>query len=367
MNILFYTVANKRSRDIESQAIEFAKANHQIFLLTQTPWSELHDFFQSRGFVAEAGVTPPTFFLRYIFKEVSTLHRFCSRYAIDVVYSHLDPCNLISVCSELFVRSRIIVCRHHADALEYEAGAKAQWISKMIYKLARRIIVVSTNAKEYMVTVEGIRPDKINVIPLSYDFTLYDSPAAWEVEDIRNRYPAKLLLCTIGRFTTAKRIDFAIRMVKELVSRELDVKLMILGHGADAARLQELVKELDLNMHVFFPGFIRNVMPYLAAADLYIHFSLTESSSTTVKEAGLVATPVIVCKGVGDFDSYIEHGKDGFLVSKEGAIKEAMSIVSNVYSSIPLLENMGIELKSKVLSHFDIQRVLPLYEKIHRG
>lgn len=367
MNILFYTIADKRSRDIESQALEFAKANHQIFLLTQTPWSELHDFFQSRGFVAEASVTPATFFPLYIFKQVSNLHKFCSRYAIDVVYSHLDPCNLISVCSEFFLQSRIIVCRHHADALEYEAGAKARWISRMIYKLARRIIVVSNNAKEYMVTVEGIRPNKIEVIPLSYDFTLYDSPGEHEVEDIRNRYPAKLLLCTIGRFTTLKRIDLAIRVVKELVDRELDVKLIVLGRGTEGARLQQLVEELELDMHVFFPGFIRNVMPYLAAADLYIHFSLTESSSTTVKEAGLMATPVIVCKGVGDFDSYIEHGKNGFLLTKEGALKETMSIVQHVYNNIPLLENMGIELKSKVLSHFDIQRVLPLYEKIHRG
>ena len=228
MKILFYTVSNKRSRDIESQALLFSKSGHQVYLLTQNSRSELHDFFEQYGFqtgsIGYASSVLPFFIVVHIFYFL----RFCNKNKINIAYSHLDSCSLISVLAQFFTSTRVVVCRHHADALIYETNWKGQWISKMIYKMARVIIAVSQNAKEFMVRNESISQNKISVIPLSFDFDLYPLPNKDEVNAIRNKFKADLLLITVGRFTSLKRIDHIIDLVNILHTQGADVKLFFL-------------------------------------------------------------------------------------------------------------------------------------------
>ena len=203
MNILFYTVSNKRSRDIESQAIEFARVGHRIFLLTQSPRSELHDIFEFKGFRAFDTNPSKGIFPLYLIGEIIKLVIFCYRHKITIVHSHLDPCNLVAVCSQLLLRAKVIVNRHHADALMYEASKKSQRISLWIYQRARYIIVVSENVKSHMVNEEGIKAKNVTVIPLSFNFELYDLPTEKETQEIRKKYATPLLLCTAGRFISS--------------------------------------------------------------------------------------------------------------------------------------------------------------------
>jgi glycosyltransferase involved in cell wall biosynthesis len=365
MNILFYTVANKRSRDIESQAIEFASQGNTIFLLTQSPRSELHDIFESKGFHAAFSQPSKGIFPVYLIREVIRLVFFCYRYKITIIHSHLDPCNLVAVCSQVLVRSHVIVNRHHADALLYEASKRSQRISRWIYRAARHIIVVSTNTKRYMVDNEGIAGEKITVIPLSFNFELYEQPTSEEVMQIRQKYDASILLCTVGRFTTLKRIDDVIRLVHLLNKKGVSTKLLILGSGPGEGDLKKLARELAVLDEVIFIGFTNRVLPYIAAADYYVHFSITEASCTTVKEAGLASTPVIVCTNVGDFNEYISP-TSGFFVEKDNLLHEACERILNTYANKTLLKEMGTNLRNTVRSHFDIKRVMPLYAALHQ-
>jgi len=366
MNILFYTVANKRSRDIESQAVEFAKERHGIFLFTQSPSSELHDFFESKGFFSASSAPSKRIFPIFLVQEIFKLVRFCKRHKIAIVHSHLDPCNLVAVCCQYFTNTKIIVNRHHADALVYEASKRTQLISRWIYKKAQQIVVVSANVKRYMVETEKINPRKITVVPLSFDFNLYSIPIEEQIEELRERYDADILLCTVGRLTGLKRIDSGIRLAHQLSKLGLDVKLLILGQGQGAGELEKLVEELEIFDRVFFLGFINEVLPYIAISDYYIHLSITEASCTTVKEAGLVGTPVIVCNNVGDFNEYLINEKNGFLVNKVNPVEDAVNIITKTYQDRKLLSEIGSRLKSTILRQFDIKNVMPLYHSLHQ-
>jgi glycosyltransferase involved in cell wall biosynthesis len=367
MNILFYTIAGKRSRDIESQAIHFAKSGHCIFLLTQTPWSELHVIFESQGFTARAQVIQSRFYPLLLLKHIWYLRSFCKHHKIDLVYSHLDPCNLIAAFTEFISPTRFVVTRHHADALLYEATAKSRWMSRLIYRVATNIIVVSENSRAFMVNNEGIDHKKIHVIPLSFDFSLYDLPKKEKVEEIRANYPASLLLITIGRFSTLKRIDKIIEVVKTLTEERVDVKLIIIGHGPEEIRLKEQVSEYSLTDRVFMLGFIHDVLPYLAAADIYVHLSKSEASCTTVKEAALVCKPVVVCSDVGDFNEYIQSSVNGWKVNKNYPVKETVNLLKTANKQSGVLKRMGQKNNEIVLKHFDIRDKLPLYNNFHKS
>lgn len=360
MNILFYTIANKRSRDIESQALEFAKDGHSVFLLTLTPRSDLHVFFEQQGFSTKALSSEFSWFPIYFIQKLFQLAIYCRRNKINLVLSHLDPCNLVAVVSQHFLPAKIVVNRHHADALIYEASEKAQKISRWIYRHAKHIIVVSNNVKDYMVKSEQVRPERITVIPLSYNFDLYALPPKEEVTKIREQNKSDVLLCTVGRFVSLKRMNLIIELLEKLVKSGLDARLMIVGEGVEGDHLKAQVHALGISHRVNFTGFTHHVLPYIAAADWYIHFSLSEATCTVVKESGLVATPVIVCSHVGDFDEYIVHEENGFLVDRDAPVDAAYHIVKTL-SGTETAVKTGVQLQKTILTHFDIRRTFSLF------
>lgn len=366
MNILFYTVANKRSRDIESLAVAFAQDGHRIFLYTQSERSQLHDFFESKKFIAHYSKPFKSIFPVYLVVEVIKLIWFCYRHRITLIHSHLDPSSLIAVRAQRFLRAKVIVTRHHADALRYETTVKNQRISRNIYAKAKTVVAVSQNVKQFMVEEEKIDAEKITVIPVSYDFSLYELPSTAAVHAVRNQYATPLLFCTIGRFTSLKRMDLIIEFIDRLVKRGVECKLMIVGHGTEEASLKQQVNDLGLGSHVFFVGFSNDVLPYLAAAQYYLHFSITEATCTTVKEAALVGTPVIVCQGVGDFDQYIKHHENGYLVSKTDPVNDAIELMLTIYQDNAARAQLGENLRKTVLSFFSIERAIPSYRTIHK-
>src|SRR5258706_5526340 len=270
MNILFYTPLNTQCRDIESQAVEFQKAGHQIHVLTQSQYGKLHESFSGYGFRAsftEFSLRPSSLnFLLRIFKLVL----YCWRNKIDLVYAHLEPCNFIAVVAQYLVKTRVVICRHHMDYARL-SGMDRYFSYRLTYKSAKDIIVVSDQAKNYMIKEEGIPPEKIHQINLSYDFDLYQPPNINEINKIRSSYQSDVLLLTVGRLSALKRPQLSIQLLFELRKIDLDARLLILGEGELLDDLKKSVIDLNLTERVFFAGYVNNVLEYMSASDFLIH------------------------------------------------------------------------------------------------
>lgn len=365
MNFLFFTMSDKRSRDIESQALAFVRQGHSVSLLTLSGWSALHTFFGQQGWPAAVREPRQRWLPLHLFFEVAFLVRFCRKHRIDILHAHLDPCNLLAVAARFFMRTRVVVTRHHAEALEYEANRRARWLSSVMYRHAPAIVAVSANVKRYLVEKEGVNPGRVFVIPLSFDFALYDKPDINAVEKIRAKMGKRLTLITVGRFSPLKRIDQIIQLVAELAARGINCSLIIVGRGPEEERLKQAAASLGISDRIFFAGFTDRVMDYLAAADVYIHFSRTEATCTTVKEAALVGLPVIVCRGVGDFEEYIVDGENGFFTDLENPVLQAERIIQTYGTDPARLRQMGRNLRQAVLARFAIKNQIEAFDKLH--
>jgi len=92
--------------------------------------------------------------------------------------------------------------------------------------------------------------------------------------------------------------------------------------------------------------------------------SESEASNNTVKEAGYFEKPVAVCSQVGDFDDYLEHKKNAFLLSKTNAKQELVSTIEAMLQDKTLSAEMGRALRKKVIEDFDIEAVGRQYEEL---
>jgi glycosyltransferase involved in cell wall biosynthesis len=362
--ILFYAPFNQRSRDTESLMIAFQRQGHEVTCLSQQEGSQIFDVLKANGVKVVSKIFPG---VRvgwwYFMKHVLYFIRFCKANRVDVVYSHLEPGNFVASIGQHFIPAKVYLCRHHNDeGMLYKYDRDISY--KITYRLASRVIVVSEKARRHMVDEEGVNAKKLIHINLAYDFDLYDRGTDTNVAAIRSNVGGQIVLLSVGRLTPFKRPELTIHVLKSLVADGLDATLIILGQGEMKPELESLAKELGLPGRVVMPGYVSNVLEYMRASDFLVYPSINDSSSVTVKEAGLMQLPVIICKGVGDFDDYISNGKNGFVVDPAHFVEEASKIIA-ASANTSKLADVGIALKASVIHRFGIANVIGEYDTLN--
>lgn len=365
--ILFYGPFNQRSRDTESLMLMFHAQGHQVTCLTQQEGLLINDFLNSNGVNAFSHVVSgPRSGTWYYLRQLVFFIGFCWKHKIEIVYSHLEPANLVASIAQYFIKTQTYLCRHHIDEGSlYKFDTALHY--KITYRLARKIIVVSAHAKRYMIEKEGIASEKIIHINLAYNFKLFGSPEPKNIKAIREEFPAEILLLSACRLTTYKRPELSIKVVKKLRDRGHDAKLILLGMGEMQAQLKFLVNELGLTDAVMMPGYVSNVLEYIAAADFFLHPSILDSSCVVIKEAGLVSKPVIVCRGVGDFDDYVVHKTNGLLVDRDKFVEESSDLILKYHRDKNFLLELGEGLKKSILELFDVEKVVHQYDSLNQA
>jgi glycosyltransferase involved in cell wall biosynthesis len=113
-------------------------------------------------------------------------------------------------------------------------------------------------------------------------------------------------------------------------------------------------------------GYLTNAIDYLRACDFVLHPSILESRCVTIKEAGLLNKPVVVCNDVGDFDDYIVHGVNVCVVSsnQEVFINETVDILVKYQGGEQDLNKIGERLNETITSLFSIENVIEQHNEL---
>lgn len=353
--ILFIGTITHTAVDQASLVNGMQQRGHQVYYCNLSHSDFGRMLYRGVGYF-EYSINSRSHFLSTVFRLIV----FCWRNRIDTIITSLEQGNFIGVLIQRFVRSKVIITRHHMDFAK-KNGFDLSFSYRYTYHNAKCIVVVSDGVKNYMVTEEKIDASKISVIPIGYDFRLLPAGAARIDIDT-----SLITLVTIGRLDHLKRQELCIDVVAKLVGQGVRVQLFVLGRGERMSELVERSEKLAVGNIVHFAGFTNHVADYLSVADLVLHPSVSEASSLVVKEAGFYGCPVICCSGVGDFDDVIINEKNSFLVSKENFVAEAAPIIARYAHRKMELKKIGNELRQSVIEKFSIAGVLDKYEALIR-
>jgi glycosyltransferase involved in cell wall biosynthesis len=167
-----------------------------------------------------------------------------------------------------------------------------------------------------------------------------------------------------SRFIDNKKPFIALELIKKLKEDGLKVRLIILESGALEKEIKSWISQNNLENEISLIGYVDNVLDYFAASDILLVPSITESSSAVLKEAGLAKITSIVCKNVGDAESFLTN-EEVFYVNKENFIEEAGNIALKYSSKPEILKVMGQNLHKKVLERFSIDNNISNYDDIN--
>jgi glycosyltransferase involved in cell wall biosynthesis len=338
---------------------------HKVVLLTLCDRGYLHEYAEAKGviteWIPETELSGKFSFYRANFKK---LKKVLYQYRIDVVIAHQQVTALIAGLLRKTKKFPLVYFRHNSDE-DYQLNyIKAKWYNKLINALTPVKVAPSSVVEAFWIKKEGVSAKQITRINYGYNFSQYEQPVPSKAEEIRKEFSASLLILSIARLVPSKRHELMFAIVKRLAENGVDCKLICLGTGSHEKELKQRIASLNMQNHIFLLGRRENVFDYIAACDVFMHLSSTEASNSAVKEVGLCKKPVIVCKGVGDFDDYIVNGQNGFLLDKEKPEGDAFHVLMSMTRNEINSEVTGQRLFETITAEFNINKVAPKYEEL---
>lgn len=126
--------------------------------------------------------------------------------------------------------------------------------------------------------------------------------------------PDRPVVLAAGRLVPLKQFDMLIRAHAEVLSRNVEHHLVILGEGPERPNLESLARELGVEKSVSLPGFQVNPYAWMARANLLVLTSRYEGFPNVLLEAMALGVPVAATDCPSGPAEILAGGEYGLLV-----------------------------------------------------
>ncbi|MFX1521335.1 MAG: glycosyltransferase family 4 protein, partial [Promethearchaeota archaeon] len=239
----------------------------------------------------------------------------------------------------------------------FKADTKIRNIN-LLTSVTRKILLLIEDIvlkySDVIITVSPILKDlyenyahKMFTAPLGVDTSVF-YPKEINIK-LKQEYDGQHFLLYVGRLSAEKGLEHLFTALKKVVSLIPDTKLLIIGEGNYRKQLENAVKDLNLNKHVYFLGFKNKdeIVEYLSIADVFVLPSLSEYMPNSILEAMACGVPVIATN-VGGIPYIIKDDITGNLVkpnNPDDLAKSIVALLKNEPKSKEMANNALIEVK----------------------
>lgn len=205
-----------------------------------------------------------------------------------------------------------------------------RYFMKYAYGQARAIHVPSEYTKNAILKESG---EKYNISIIHNGVDLERFKEENRKESIRDKFPGKKILLTVGEIKSRKGQDLVIKALPEIIKKFPDVVYIMVGRESWKKYLVELAENLGVLENIFFSGPIpaESVIDYFYSCDIYVHTPRIhagyqfEGFGIVYLEAGACGKPSIAVNAGGVSDAVV-HNKTGLI----GPVDDVESISENV-------------------------------------
>ena len=297
---------------------------------------------------------------------VGRLSRLLRNEEIDILHTHLFYSGLIGVFAKRLHRKSIFaLMRHHTGVVRMLGSRFHVAADKWMAKKADHVMTVSRAARAYMLDVDGIRRDDIEVVYLGFDFENLSPNEEYRIR-VRREFgfdANDFVVGYVGNFAPGKGHIQLVEAFAKIISQIPNARLFFIGRGM-LPEVEIAAAKLPVGK-VIFTGWRNDISACLNAMDIFVQPSLSEAFSQVLIEAMGVGLPVIATD-VGGAREVIEDGVNGILIEPHdtNAIRQA---VLRLHNDRELLEHLSEAGSKSVRERFTakhmVERQFELYEQ----
>lgn len=167
-----------------------------------------------------------------------------------------------------------------------------------------------------------------------------------------------------GRMTAQKNLEMLLYSWTEVIKTHTHARLVLLGDGEYQRVLERHVKKFGISGSVTFEGYVQDVYPFLAKADVFVLPSLAEGISNSLLEAMLSGIPSVV-SDISPNRELIQDGLNGFTFRTGDAKDLARKLAMLLSMDKRQRQLMGQRGRQKIIEDFDIETIASKYIDIY--
>lgn len=294
------------------------------------------------------------------------LVRLIRRRHVDVVHAHLAYAAIWGTVAGRLLGVPVLATLHAAPP-SARTGSREWLRQRLLVSLLNRWarpITVSEALREWW-SEAGLDVGRIRVVHNGVPG--HEIAAAVEATsrpEVRRRLglpEGAAVVLTVAALRPGKGIGTAIEGFAEVRKRRPDARFLVVGDGPLRADLERRGTDVG---GVRFLGYRSDVVPFLAAADLFVLASRDDAFPTAVLEAMAAGVPVVGSRS-GGIPEIVDEGRTGLLVppGEPAALGEA---VAALLDDEVRRETMAAAARERVAARFSRQRWLEALVDLYR-
>ncbi|MFC0476126.1 glycosyltransferase [Robertmurraya beringensis] len=255
-----------------------------------------------------------TLLFKYILKDIET-----QKEIYDIAIAYAGPMDFISYFILNKVRAKRKMQWIHFDVTKIGFN---KYFAHRHYQKYDRIFVVSKEARERLVKVLPKLDNKIKVFKNNVSKDLIVNMANGG-EGFIDKFNG-LRILTVGRLSSEKGQDLAIRVMARLKNEGINVKWYCIGEGNARHNWEGLIRKNNLQDDFILLGAKVNPYSFMKECNIYVQPSRHEGYCITLAEAKCFNIPIIATNFTGAKEQISSYDKGTIVEFNEQQLYEAI-------------------------------------------
>jgi glycosyltransferase involved in cell wall biosynthesis len=300
------------------------------------------------------------------------------KYHPDIVHvQYLAPGLVPIIAAKLGGIQTVFATVHIAGSIVY--GLKAKMLLRFAALLCKGFFCVSRGVEEFWFGDSEIF-SAATIKRKRKHFTIHNSIDVSRINQILNGVDheksrrdfgteGKKVVGIVGRLAPQKGHTFLLDAMVEILERDTNVILIVVGDGPERTSLQAKAQNLNIYQHILWLGARQQeeVFRLYSMMDVFVMPSLYEGFGLTAAEAMAVGLPVVGTRIEG-LAEVIEDGLTGFLVppaDKHALTERIVHLLNNRDMAVAMGKKGAERVKNLFSLETFSERIINAYEYFH--
>jgi len=336
-----------------------ARGRHSVALLT--PSDRLRALFRDAGLdVDDRGPVhegPLSYLARSLGpRDAAWVADVIKRRRATIVHLHTFASQVVGTRAALKTGARVVRTEHSTRVYDDPTC----WpFSRWSLARADAVVCISEHVSRVAIAKAPWAASKVRVVSNGVD-TAHFAPVASRAVSPSPADPSPpLRFVSLGRLDPRKGLDLALAALARVPDAELD----IVGDGDERASLTALATRLGVADRVRFVGFVDDVRPSIANADVALSSARAEGLGIALLEAMAMARAVVALP-TGGVPEIVADGDTGWLAHGHGA--EALArVMQDAVDRRDEVRRRGLRARASVESRFSIDAMRRGYDAVY--